>query len=651
VRSALTAAPPGLVESHTAKEEKLKMSGTYQEAAGRAAALAEHGSLQRAVEAKAMRQYQDVPLSEALVLGLFNQGVRKYIAVFGHGSTELGQILSIYEQKGLVKTFNVRNEVEGAHCATMLKWHYGETAAVVTSIGPGALHAYAASLVPASNGIGVYHIYGDETTHDEGPNMQQIPGERQHAFLTLVETMGRGYVLHTPEAIFSALRKGAVTVFHPFRAGPFFFLAPMNTQGALIEECNLLELPSRPNIPAPVTEDPAVYEQAAGMIRQAAAVTIKFGGGARGCGAEICELAELADAVIVSGAGPSGVVPYSHPRFMGVGGSKGSICGNYAMANADLAIVIGARAVCQWDSSGTAWEKARAIVNFNADPVAACHYNRSLPILGDAKGNLRRLIEHLRKTGSKARTRPSSWLEANQGRKREWEELKRRRFDNPLLADAVWKREVLTQPAAIKIAYDFARERKAACYFDAGDVQANGFQLAEDEQPGLTFSETGASYMGFAVSAVLASGIADHPVYTFAFSGDGSLIMNPQILLDGVEHGARGCLIIFDNRRMAAITGLQVAQYGREYKTADSVQVDYVALAASVKGVRALFGGFSPQSFRQALEQAYVHQGLSLIHLPVYAGDHELGGLGVYGSWNVGNWCGEVQARHHRLGL
>jgi hypothetical protein len=63
---------------------------------------------------------------------------------------------------------------------------------------------------------------------------------------------------------------------------------------------------------------------------------------------------------------------------------------------------------------------------------------------------------------------------------------------------------VLTQPAAIKIAADFARSIGAAKYFDAGDVQANGFQIVEDDRTGDSYTESGASYMGFAVSALLA---------------------------------------------------------------------------------------------------------------------------------------------------
>jgi hypothetical protein len=65
----------------------------------------------------------------------------------------------------------------------------------------------------------------------------------------------------------------------------------------------------------------------------------------------------------------------------------------------------------------------------------------------------------------------------------------------------------LPQPAAIKAALDWAREHNAISFFDAGDVQANGFQIVEDEQPGKTFSETGASYMGFAVSALMATDV------------------------------------------------------------------------------------------------------------------------------------------------
>jgi 3D-(3,5/4)-trihydroxycyclohexane-1,2-dione acylhydrolase (decyclizing) len=37
--------------------------------------------------------------------------------------------------------------------------------------------------------------------------------------------------------------------------------------------------------------------------------------------------------------------------------------------------------------------------------------------------------------------------------------------------------------------------------------------------------------------------------------------------------------------------------------------------------------------------------------LPVYYGPDPLGGMGVFGRWNVGNWCDEVQTLRHEIGL
>ena len=149
--------------------------------------------------------------------------------------------------------------------------------------------------------------------------------------------------------------------------------------------------------------------------------------------------------------------------------------------------------------------------------------------------------------------------------KRAWSALKVDLLSTPLLFDPAWQREVLTQPVAIKTVAAFAKTKGAVKFFDAGDVQAHGFQIVEDDTPFETFTESGASYMGFAVSATLASALADAPAYPIAFTGDGSFMMNPQVLIDAVQHKLRGMILIFDNRRMAAISDLQRAQYAADF--------------------------------------------------------------------------------------
>ena len=624
-----------------------KKTNPLQDMRARARAIAKAGGIDQAIAA-GLPKLVECTLSEALVLGLLRQGVRKYFAIFGHGSTDLGNVLRVYEEEGATRTINCRNEVEMAHAATALRWQYGEISAVVTSIGPGAMQAFAGSLAAASNGVGVYHIYGDETTFGEGYNMQQVPKEEQGLFGRITAVMGQSYVLHTPEGLRDALRRGSLCVNHPYRAGPFYLLLPLNTQPAMVT-VNLSALPARPQLPKLAPADDAAIDQAANMIAKTTKVAIKAGGGTRGHDAAMRRLAETAGAAVILSPGSTGVLPDAHGQNMHVGGSKGSISGNYAMAEADLLIVIGSRAVCQADCSGIGYKRAQAVININGDLADALHYNKTVALVGDIgalAGRLADKLEALKANGNKG-----PWLKTCAAKKAEWSAYKQKRYACGPLCDEAWQKPVLTQPAAIKLVADFAKEIGAAKFFDAGDVQANGFQIVEDERTGDTFTEAGASYMGFAASALLGAALAEKPRYGIAFCGDGSFMMNPQILVDAVEHRVRGMIVIFDNRRMAAITGLQMAQYQAEFRTNDHVAVDYKTIAGAVSGVLAVSGGDSADALRSALRTASKHDGLSVVHVPVYCGPDELGGLGAWGEWNVGNWCEDVQGAWIRQDL
>lgn len=620
-------------------QNETALSRTMRE---RARAIAAAGDLTAAVASGRMPKMLEVTLSEALVLGLMKQGVTKYFAIFGHGSTDLGEVLRIYEEEGLVRTVQCRNEVEMAHAATALSWQYGEVPAVVTSIGPGGLQAMAGSLAAASNGVGVYHIYGDETTYGEGYNMQQVPKEEQGLFGRLTATMGQSYVLHTPNALRDALRRGANCVRHPYKAGPFYLLLPLNTQPAQAT-VNLDALPVVPDVPPLAPADDKALSQAANLIRQHDKIVIKAGGGTRGFDDPVRKLAETIGAAVVASPGSTGILPDDHPQYMHVGGSKGSISGNFVMEHGELLIAIGSRAVCQADCSGIGYPSAKAVININGDLSDLLHYNKTTGLAGDIGAVIDKLLAILSSTGGADPDAKRDWLRACANKKAAWTAFKRERFAAEPIIDTAWDRPVLTQPRAIHIVASFAKSIDAAKFFDAGDVQANGFQIVEDDRTGDTYTETGASYMGFAVSALLGSAHAEAPRYGVAFTGDGSFMMNPQVLIDGVEQGVRGMIVIFDNRRMAAITGLQKAQYFNEYRTNDSVAVDYVALCGAVSGIRAVFGGDDAASLEAALAEALAHDGLSVVHVPVYAGDDPIGGMGAYGSWNVGNWCNDVQ--------
>jgi 3D-(3,5/4)-trihydroxycyclohexane-1,2-dione acylhydrolase (decyclizing) len=290
------------------------------------------------------------------------------------------------------------------------------------------------------------------------------------------------------------------------------------------------------------------------------------------------------------------------------------------------------------------------VVNVNADVDSALHYQRTIPLVGDARATLRLLIDQVR-ASRPATPAESDWLRECRQARAEWEALKADRLAHPTLYDDVWGREVLTQPAAIAAAVDAAHEAGAVVFFDAGDVQANGFQLAADESEGRTYTDGGASYMGFATCAVLATALGPRHWQAVAMTGDGSFTMNPAVLIDAVEHGAHGVVVVLDNRRMAAISSLQRDQYGAIHATSDSVEVDYVAWANAIRGVRGIFGGHTVEELRAAMAEALAYDGVALVHVPVYFGDDPRGGLGAYGRWNVGSWVADTQALRHEIGL
>ena len=585
----------------------------------------------------------ELTLSEALVVALLKQGVRQFYAIFGHGSTDLGEVLRIYHEEGVVTVVNCRNEVEMAHAATAYAWVHTQTPAVVTSIGPGGLQAMAGSLAAASNGVGVYHIYGDETTCGEGYNMQQIPKPEQGVFGKVGALMGQSYTLHTPGALRECMRRGTACVHHPYKAGPFFILLPINTQPQKTR-VNMTTLPPRQTFPAQAPANSAAFDEAVSFMRNHTKVVVKAGGGTRAHHEALRRFVLKAGLPVVLSPGSTGVMMDAHVQNMHVGGSKGSISGNYAMQEAEGVIVIGSRGVCQADCSGIGYANARAVLNINGDLDDLAHYANTTVLPGDITAVLDQLLAALGDdTGAQSRR---DWLRECAAKKDEWTAFKKARLDAAPIKDEVWQQPVLTQPAALHTVSGFANDKGAIKFFDAGDVQANGFQIVEDDAPGQTYTETGASFMGFSGSALLGSAYVKDAKYGIAFTGDGSFMMNPQILIDGVEHGVRGMIALFDNRRMAAITGLQYDQYGKEFKTNDSVAVDYVAMAGAVTGVKALHAGFTKASLKAALAEAYAHDGLSLVHIPVYSGRDQIAGMGAYGSWNVGNWVDDVQAAY-----
>ena len=240
----------------------------------RAAAIAAAGGIHAARESGTLPRYINTTVSEPLVLGLLAQGVEPSCPCSATARRRSGRCY-----------VSTRKPVWCGYMACAVNWRHRmrrprsladrRKGRGGHSIGPGALQALAASIVPASDGLGVWYLLGDETTEDEGPNMQQIPRTEQASFLKLYATMGQAYSLHTPLALPTALRRGLNTVDHPHRGGPFFLLLPMNVQPLSLQQFNLDELPTGAPPPLGAAAETGGYAQAVAAIRQAERIVVR----------------------------------------------------------------------------------------------------------------------------------------------------------------------------------------------------------------------------------------------------------------------------------------------------------------------------------------------------------------------------------------
>lgn len=69
----------------------------------RARAIAEAGSLNEAIASGALPDRVDVSVSEEFLLGLPRQDVTKFVGILGHGNTDLGEVLRVYQADDVLR--------------------------------------------------------------------------------------------------------------------------------------------------------------------------------------------------------------------------------------------------------------------------------------------------------------------------------------------------------------------------------------------------------------------------------------------------------------------------------------------------------------------------------------------------------------------
>ena len=159
-------------------------------------------------------------------------------------------------------------------------------------------------------------------------------------------------------------------------------------------------------VPALRTEpDLPAVRAAAAHLSQSQRPVIVCGGGVTASQAqtEVVELAEMLSIPVATSLNAKGTIPENHPLSVGVVGSYSRWCANRVVAEADLVLFVGSHTGSQVTLDWSIPPMGTPVIQIDIDPS---ELGRSYPtkaaLLGDAKLTLRRLIEALEPSDSRA---------------------------------------------------------------------------------------------------------------------------------------------------------------------------------------------------------------------------------------------------------
>ncbi len=334
--------------------------------------------------------------------------------------------------------------------------------------------------------------------------------------------------------------------------------------------------------------------RAAEMLAMAQRPIIYAGGGVIHSGAaeELRQLGELTATPATNTLMGLGGFPGVHELWLGMLGMHGTVAANTAMDGADLVIAIGARFDDRVTGNLEEFCVGAKFIHIDIDPSSIGKNVRvDLPIVGDVKHCLRRLLEELRTIEKDWRGDHQRWL----AQVEEW------KTKYPLQYNQEPDGELLPQFVCEQI-YEVT-QGKAVITTEVGQHQMWAAQFYHCMSPRQFVTSGGLGTMGFGFPAAIGAQVALPDTVVIDIAGDGSFQMTLQELATAVQYNLPVIVAILNNHSLGMVRQWQ--QFFYEGRYADSsleVSPDYVKLAEAYRavGLRAT----KAQDVRPVLEEA-----------------------------------------------
>lgn len=345
--------------------------------------------------------------------------------------------------------------------------------------------------------------------------------------------------------------------------------------------------------------------RAAEALAGAARPAIVIGGGTlrAEAGPEVAAIAEMLGAPIVGTQQAKGVVPASHPQYVGVHYAQVGVSGEL-LGDSDVILVAGTRFMVP----GFEAKDGQTIIKIDVDQRELDKdHGTTVAINADARAGLGAIGAALRARGVEdARGRKSE-------RAAEYRTKLKKFMDDEAPEQMAWVNAV-----------------RAATDDDAVVISGMtniGYwsHLAYGVEEGGEFITSGYfGNLGFSFPTALGAKIAAGDRAVVALCGDGGFMYAPQELATAKQHGINLVVVVFDNGAFGASRWDQEHRYGNREIGTEFFNPDWDTLAAAF-GIRSQ-GVDTPDALETALREAVALEEPSLIHvtLPVMAPPFQL---------------------------
>jgi acetolactate synthase-1/2/3 large subunit len=498
---------------------------------------------------------------DAVIECLKAEGVE---VVFGlPGGANLPQYDAFYDAG--IRHVLVRHEAGGGHAAAGYAKATGKVGVCFATSGPGATNVVTPIADAMMDSVPTVFVTGQVRTDLLGTDGFQecdVVGITmpivKHSFMIQ-------HPLEIPRAIHEAFHLARTG-----RPGPVIVDIPTDLARADIpyEPVTDIHLPGY----QPTTDgNTKQIRQAAKALASARRPVLYVGGGAVNANAsdEVRELARLDNFPVTCTLMGLGAFPAPDPQWLGMLGMHGTRTANYAMDEADLIVAIGARFDDRITGKLSEFAPRAKFVHIDIDPAEISkNIPAHIPIVGDAKNIVAKLVKEYRALEGVDHTRLEAWWERIRG----WQEK------HPLRYDDSEGTEIKPQ-YLVEALYE-ATGGDAIVTTDIGQHQMWAAQYFHFDRPRRWLQSGGLGTMGFGLPAAMGAKIGMPDETVVCLAGDGSVQMNMQELATCAQDEIDIKIFISNNGSLGMVRQWQELFWDKRYSQVDMGQwPDFVKLA------------------------------------------------------------------------